>query len=83
MLASAGQFDYLDGDRPGTWAFIPQDWPTPGISDAKLGKVDVLVGPDQQDLPWALALGVGKEAVTAGVKVLGDRVGKYLLRVKA
>ena len=70
VLACAGEFDYLAGERPSTWKIDPKDWPAPGVSDAKLGKVDIIVGPSLQELQWALALGAGKAAVDHGIERL-------------
>ncbi|MGC2411100.1 MAG: hypothetical protein WA459_00155 [Stellaceae bacterium] len=83
VLTSAGELDYLDSglaQRVGLrrWKIDPKDWPAPGISDPKLGKVDQVYGPEEQELPWAIALGVGKEAVAAGARVLSQRMGNYL-----
>ena len=78
VLTCAGEIDYLDGDKPGTWAIRPEQWPKPGISDPLLGKVDVLVGPEEQTLPWALALGAGQQAVQKGVLILHARLVGYL-----
>jgi hypothetical protein len=78
VLTSAGEIDYLDGPRPNTWKIDPKDWPAPGVSDPRLGKVDRACGPEEQELAWALALGTGKEAVAAGARVLSSRMGNYL-----
>jgi hypothetical protein len=82
VLTCAGEFCYLSDPATKGWKYDPANWPKPGISDHRLGKVDVVVGPESQSLEWALALGAGKEAVQHGVSILSKRLQKYLAPVR-